>query len=232
MKFTKTVLASAVIAASGFAATAQAEDDAVTMNIGVTSNYVWRGVTQSSDAASVSGGLDYAHESGLYIGTWIGSLGDSEDGGFPGAETDFYIGYGGEAGSMTYDVGYVLYYYSDIQDGNFGEAYGSLGFGDFSVGLNYTAYSQADDDATFGEGGLHVSASYGFALSEEIGLSATVGTYDFDTPNSTDNYEYAQVDVAKGDFTLSISKVFADEVEGSPVWDEDTKFVISWGSSF
>ncbi len=39
-------------------------------NIGVVSNYMWRGVTQTGDQAAVQGGLDVAHESGFYAGTW------------------------------------------------------------------------------------------------------------------------------------------------------------------
>ena len=56
MKLLKTVLASA-IAAAAFSATTQAE---VSTNIAVSSDYVWRGVTQTGYGAAVSGGIDYA----------------------------------------------------------------------------------------------------------------------------------------------------------------------------
>ncbi len=52
-------------------------------NIGAVSNYIWRGVTQTGDQAAVQGGLDVAHESGFYAGTWISNIdwneGSSED---------------------------------------------------------------------------------------------------------------------------------------------------------
>lgn len=50
-----------------FCVSAQAE---VTANIAASSNYYWRGITQTDDGAAVSGGLDYSNESGFYAGTW------------------------------------------------------------------------------------------------------------------------------------------------------------------
>lgn len=48
-------------------------------NIGAVSNYIWRGVTQTSDQAAVQGGLDVTHESGFYAGTWVSNV-DFDDG--------------------------------------------------------------------------------------------------------------------------------------------------------
>lgn len=43
------------------------------VNAAASNNYLWRGVTQSNDTASVSGGIDWSGESGLYLGVWTGS---------------------------------------------------------------------------------------------------------------------------------------------------------------
>ncbi len=43
-------------------------------NIGAVSNYVWRGVTQTGDQAAIQGGLDVAHASGFYAGTWASNI--------------------------------------------------------------------------------------------------------------------------------------------------------------
>lgn len=230
MKLTKSLLAAAVVAASGFSATAQAEDE-VTMNIGVTSNYVWRGVSQSFDAASVSGGIDYASESGFYAGTWVGSLGDG-DSGFSGSETDFYFGFGGEAGSIGYDVGYAYFHYADEDDIDFGEVYATISAAGFDLFLAYTVNNEdANDDFGFESGDIYYSLSYGFDLSEEFSLGLTAGYYDFESDGGEEtlpSYSHFQADLAKGDFTFSITKV----IEGEDFWDEDTKFVVSWGTSF
>ncbi|MDF2178671.1 TorF family putative porin [Aliiglaciecola sp. CAU 1673] len=200
----------------------------VSANFGVTSNYLWRGVTQSADGPSVSGGLDYSHESGFYAGTWLGSV---DWGNGNGSEVDLYLGYSGESEGFGYDVGYIYYHYPETEydDSDFGEVYFNGSFGDLGFGLAYTTNSDADDDAPFADGDLYYHVSYGFALPEDYSLTLTYGYYSFDVDESVYgdwDYGHFQVDVAKGDFTFTVSK--ADEDSG----DDDTKFVVSWGTSF
>lgn len=220
------VIATTLLATAGFSQLASAE---VSANFGATSNYLWRGVTQSGNAPSVSGGLDYADESGVYAGTWVGTIDWSDEtSDAKGAEVDLYLGYGGEAGDFGYDVGYIYYYYpaTGYEDSNFGELYFNGSFGAFGFGVAYTINSEADNDAPFGTGDLYYNVSYGFDLPNEFGLGLTYGYYDFDTPTSESDYGHFQVDLSKGDFTFSVSK--ADKESGS----DDTNFVVSWGTSF
>jgi uncharacterized protein (TIGR02001 family) len=49
-------------------------------NIGAVSNYIWRGVTQTQDGAAVQGGVDVAHESGFYAGTWASNIDWNDEG--------------------------------------------------------------------------------------------------------------------------------------------------------
>jgi len=88
-------------------------------NVGMVSDYVFRGVFQED--ASASAGLDYAHDNGLYVGTWAADVGD-------GIETDLYFGYGGEAGDFSYAIGYTGYFYSDLFDQTYTELNLSLGY--------------------------------------------------------------------------------------------------------
>ncbi|MCC2617388.1 TorF family putative porin [Aestuariibacter halophilus] len=224
-KFKQASVAVALLGALSFSQTVLA---AVEANIGVTSNYLWRGVTQSNDDPSVSGGIDYSHESGFYAGTWIGSInwGDGS-----GTENDYYLGYAGESGDFGYDVGYVYYAYpsSGFEDSNFGEIYFNGSYAGFGFGIAYTANSQVDDDLPFGKGDLYYSVSYGFDLPEEYSLGLTYGYYNFDVDEAVVgdvDYGHFQIDLSKGDFTLSLSK--ADEESGN----DDTKFVVSWGTTF
>lgn len=218
----KTSLAIAVLAAtSGFSQMANA---AVEANIGATSNYIWRGVSQSSDGVSVSGGLDYSHESGFYAGTWIGAI---DFGSGNGTENDYYFGYGGEAGKLGYDIGYIYYAYpeSGFEDSNFGEIYLNGSYDSFGFGIAYTVNSQVSEGALFDTGDIYYNISYGFDLPEEYSLGLTYGYYNFDAGSDSD-YGHFQLDLSKGDFTFTLSK--ADEESG----DDDTKFVVSWGTTF
>ncbi|MFC3122970.1 TorF family putative porin [Agaribacter flavus] len=222
-KFAKLTLVAATLSASLMASQSALAE--VSANIGATSNYLWRGVSQSSDSASVSGGLDYAAESGFYAGTWVGSLGDGA-----GAETDFYLGFGGESGSFAYDVGYIYYAYTDLDDSDFGEVYFNGSVGNFGFGVAYTVNSQVDDGSAFDSGDIYASISYGgIALGNEFELGLTAGSYMFDADGEGGDYDYShvQIDIAKGDFTFSVSKA---QDEG--IADGDLKFVASWSTSF
>lgn len=221
MKLTKLAFAIGALVVSGSAA---AEFSA---NIGATSNYVWRGVTQTDDAAAISGGIDYAHDSGLYAGTWASNVDFDDD---TTAEVDFYGGFSNElAGGLGYDVGVVYYGYPGANDDlNFSEIYGTLSYGPVSGGIAYTYYKE-DDDADEGDLYYHLGASFDVAPTWSVG--GTVGYYDFD---GGDSYTHGQVDVTKsagdfGDFTLSVS--LADD-DGDLGIDGDALVFVSWAKSF
>jgi hypothetical protein len=72
-----TAAAAGTLAAASLApmSTALAQDPwSFSANIGAVSNYIWRGVSQTGDGAAVQGGLDVAHESGFYAGTWASNI--------------------------------------------------------------------------------------------------------------------------------------------------------------
>lgn len=183
-------------------------------NIGVTSNYLWRGVTQTDDAAAVQGGLDYSHASGLYAGTWISNVDFDEK----GYELDLYIGFSGEAGALGYDAGYIHYAYPDHDEIDFGEVYLNLSHGAVSGGVAYTVYTQDDagglDDAVYYHLGAETDLPHGFTLG---GL---VGHYAFDKAGMED-YSHFRISVGKGtafgDFTLALDQHDMDEGDGAHV---------------
>ena len=229
MKMNKIAIAVGA-AVMGLSSMAQAE---VSANIGATSNYVWRGMSQTGDASAIQGGLDYAHESGFYAGTWVSTLGDVNG----GEELDLYGGFGGEVSSVGYDVGVIYYAYPSAQDANFTEIYGSLSMSYFTVGLNYTVDSQNKVAASrFNDGDVYVYASGSFDLPAGFGLGVTVGHYSFDGDTSAVplDYSHAQVDITKsagdfGDFTFSLSNVFDTDNTAD---DNDLIPYVSWTKTF
>ena len=206
----------------------------ITANLGVTSNYIWRGVTQSDNSAAVSGGIDYSHENGFYAGTWISNIdwGMPEDDLGTGAEVDFYAGFSGSAGELGYDIGYIYYYYPNFTDADFGEIYGSLSYKWFEAGIAYTTNTTWDG----GDGSLYYYASGSWDLPQDWSIGATIGHYDFDGGNEAD-YTHGQIDLGKslgdfGDLTFTVSKVSGKSFEGEDVWDEDPLFLVSWSKEF
>ena len=208
-------------------------------NIGVTSNYIWRGVSQSGDDAAISGGVDFAHESGFYAGSWISSLGGNSGADGPSAEVDFYAGFGGEYNAIGYDVGAIIYHYPSGDDLDFTELYGSLSYSFFEAGLAYTVDSDAGGDDSH----VYYYASASFDIAEDWSISATIGHYNFDGGSDTD-YTHGQIDLTKsagdfGDFTFTVSKASSEvntllspEVGPAVTDADDPIFLVSWTKSF
>jgi len=227
MKFNKLAIAVGA-AVLGLSSIAQAE---ISANIGVTSNYIWRGVTQSGDEAAVSGGVDYAHDSGFYLGTWASSLGGG------GEELDIYAGFSGEAGDIGYDIGVNRYMYPSANDIDFTELYASVSFGPVTGGLAYTFEAEkANAGGAFDEGDLYAYLSGGMDLPEGFSMGATLGAYMFenDGPGFDADYQHLTLDFTKGagdfgDFTFSVSKNFGGQAVAAD--DGITPFV-SWSKSF
>lgn len=214
----------------------------VEANVGLTTDYVWRGYTQNDGDTSASGGIDVAYDSGAYVGTWVGDVT------YNGAsyELDFYFGYAGEAGGLSYDVGYLAYMYPDApskyesedQDLDFSEVYLTVGQGPIS--LSY--YFLADADGKDAGDDTYVSVAYETEIGE-WGFGFTYGVYDvYDTESKTSSDSSDMVlSLSKEDFTFSListeDKVAAgdgqtlQEAEDLSN-DDDMRVVISWGTSF
>src|SRR4051812_12774888 len=115
---TKLTLAAAVILAMATlgAPLAQAEDkkpdDEVSFNAAVTTDYRYRGVSQSRLKPALQGGADYTNNpTGFYLGTWASTIKWTKDAGGDGSiEWDIYGGKRGEiAPGVSYDVGGLYY---------------------------------------------------------------------------------------------------------------------------
>jgi len=100
----------AIVAMALFTATAAHSQ--VTGNLGLTSDYRFRGVSQTQNAPAVQGGIDYNHVSGLYIGNWNSSVSSQMYTGGSGVESDVYAGFRKDIfGNFTLDVGSHNYFY-------------------------------------------------------------------------------------------------------------------------
>ena len=219
MKNVKALTLGAAIASVLATSTAMAD---LSGNIGVTTNYLWRGITQTSDAASVSGGVDYSHGSGAYAGAWVANISplNGESGQY---EMDLYAGFAGEAGDVSYDVGVIKYVYP-VDDGgtvsvqaDFAELQASVGFGPVAFYVASTFYKEGNPP---NDSDLYWNLSGDFEVGE-LGVGLVYGDYDFDDTGSTDYSHYA-VSVSKDDFTFALEK---NDTTGG----DDMRFVASWG---
>lgn len=100
------------------AAAAPASPHTFTANVGLASDYRYRGISQTEKKPALQGGFDYSHESGVYVGTWASNVSwfdainpSSQN----SLEWDFYGGYKMPVGPVTLDVGVLQYYYPGSQ---------------------------------------------------------------------------------------------------------------------
>jgi len=115
----KLLLATAVSAAFSLPLTVSAQTapaaepspHTFTGNLGIFSEYRFRGISQTFKEPALQGGVDYAHTSGIYLGNWNSNV--SEGAGFPSGnlEMDFYGGWKKTWGDWGLDVGGIYYYY-------------------------------------------------------------------------------------------------------------------------
>jgi uncharacterized protein (TIGR02001 family) len=124
MKFKQSFIAasvSALLASVAFAQTPAAPTAAPaaapaspwSVNAGIASSYIYRGLNQSGFKPALQLGADYAPEAGFYMGVWGSSIRWLKDYGVSNgsAEIDIYAGYKGTAGDFGYDIGALQYYF-------------------------------------------------------------------------------------------------------------------------
>lgn len=104
----------ALMMSAGLVSVAQAQ---VSTNFGVTSDYRFRGVSQTQNAPAIQGGLDYVGKNGLYVGNWNSSVSSEVFTGGAGVEVDLYAGYRKELAGFTVDVGSYNYFYPRAASG-------------------------------------------------------------------------------------------------------------------
>ena len=192
----------ALLMAVGFAS-AQAQ---VTGNLGLTSDYRFRGISQTQNAPAVQGGIDYAHSSGFYIGNWNSSVSSQMYTNGAGVESDLYAGFKKDIyKGITIDVGTYNYFYprattSASTGSNYDtyEAFAGLGYGPVSV-----KYSQTLGNGYFGtanaRGSNYTQADINYALPfkgfEKVSFMAHAGHTN--VANSS-NLDYNDFNVGLG----------------------------------
>src|SRR4051812_16159717 len=87
LMFAAAALAGVAQAQAQTAAPAPAPEPASSLsyNIGLVTEYRYRGISQSARQPALQGGIDYADKSGWYIGTWASTIKWIKDSSFPGA---------------------------------------------------------------------------------------------------------------------------------------------------
>lgn len=195
MKLMKLALCSAV-ATVALGGAAMAQDITVTGNVGITSDYVFRGISQTNEDPAIQGGVDLT--AGLfYAGAWASNVdfGDSTD-----AEVDLYAGVKPQFAGFNFDVAAIYYgYVNQPSAANWdyweGKVAVSRPFGPLTVG-GAVYYSPEFTGKTGQAWYYEVNGAYAF--NDQWSVSGAVG-----------NQKYEDFDFDYTTWNLGVSWAFA-----------------------
>ena len=220
---------------ASFAQTKAPEPDyTLAYNVGVVSDYRFRGISQTNFNPALQLGVDFAHKSGFYLGAfgsnvnWVKDFNGATKGGY---EIDLYGGFKGSfATDFGFDVGLITYIYPGNNSGTANlprniapGAFSNANTNELYLGLSYkmvnVKYSRSLGDflGNVRSGGsqyLDINANFdlgnGFTLTPHIGRQTV--------PNSTNTNFFAPFQVINGnaanytDYSLTIAKDFGNGV--------------------
>ena len=232
MKFNalKIAVSLAVLATSAsFAQTKAPEPDyTLAYNVGVVSDYRFRGLSQTSLKPALQLGVDFVHKNGFYLGafgsnvSWIKDFNQSTKGSY---EIDLY---GGFKGSITkelgFDLGLITYIYPNNNSGavgtpgaggftnaNTNEIYGGLSYNMFTFKYSRSLGNFLGNIRSGGSQYFDLSANFdlgnGFTLTPHIGRQ-TVPNQNFGTSTDGKAANYM-------DYALTLGKDFGSGLSGT-----------------
>lgn len=164
----------ATIGSAGVAAA----EGTVSGNVALTSNYVWRGLTQTDGDAAIQGGFDYGSDM-FYAGVWGSSVDDF--GVDAKTEIDLYAGFTPSLGPVAFDLGVVGYFYPgaavdvDFAELKLGASYSPME----PLALGATVYL-SDDYGGSGEDSVFIEGTAGYTFTDAFSASVGYGTLDTD----------------------------------------------------
>jgi uncharacterized protein (TIGR02001 family) len=175
-------------------------------SVAATSDYVFRGASQTDEGPALQAGFTYTAPAGFYAGAWASNV-DFGDGG-PNAELDTYIGYNTDLGDEFVNLDVMLNRYNYLggngSDLAYNELLTKLTFGGtVSVTAGYT-----NDVWASGEDGWYLGAGLSLDLGNDYSLSANIGQSLFDSSVARNYTDYG-VSVGKswGNFGASLGYV-------------------------
>jgi uncharacterized protein (TIGR02001 family) len=174
-------------AACAVAAPAMAQDASgwsFSGNVALTSDYVFRGITQTLEDPAIQGGFDAAYGS-FYAGTWASNVDFGTTAGgenIANVEVDVYAGFKPTLGPIAADFGVTGYFYPGAKDDGANLDYFEL-YAKGSVApvepmtLGAAFYYSPEFSGKTGDA-YYVEANVGYTLTEALGVSGAVGYQD------------------------------------------------------
>ncbi len=227
----------------------EGSDLPITANVAIATDYMFRGLSQTDNKGAIQGGLDYSHDSGIYVGVWASNVdfnGETSSGRAwsDNLEVDTYLGFSNDISDtgFSYDIGILRYNYNDDKKSDAGtnEWYISGSYSFFTAGYKYSSDWYGSDKSS-----EYLHAGVDFDLPYEVALSATVGksfgdTYDKKVRGKNAEYVDYSIGVTKEVVGVEVGlSYFGNDLSNSECRalgyetnQCDDRFVLSFGKSF
>ncbi|MGB9094755.1 MAG: TorF family putative porin [Gallionella sp.] len=203
---TRKLLNSLILAALAVPGIAMADGSPFSGNVSLTSDYLFRGITQTDHEGAIQGGFDYVNPNGFYVGVWGSNISwlytvQGYTGG-SSLELDTYGGYSGSfAGDYSYNVGVLRYNYGGNANGmvnaDTNEIYGSIGWKTVSAKYSRSTGNLFGFADSSGSTYLELNGTYTLE-GPAVDLSAHYGKQTI--PNNS-SFEYS-------DYNVKVAKAF------------------------
>ena len=171
------LLAATAASAMLVAGAASAE---VSYNVALTSDYVFRGVSQSDENVALQAGIDWNKDI-FYAGAWASNV---DFGGDVDYEVDLYAGVKPTAGKFSFDFGVVHYAYPQDNNGNVTEAKAAVSYpvGAGTIGAAY--YTDLDDSFDT----YYVELNGAYPINDKWAVSGALGKQEYNWGFSYDTW--------------------------------------------
>jgi uncharacterized protein (TIGR02001 family) len=242
------LISPALVAGLCLALPAHAEEASpFSANVSITSDYAYRGISQTDEKPALQGGFDFKHGSGVYVGVWgssISWLRDAERGSDASSnnsvELDVYAGYGRSFGDFGIDVGILRYNYpghysrswkdaTGLKNPETTEAY--LGFSWKFLSFKYSHAFTNLFGAPKSEGSDYFDLSASYEVIKDLSLDAHYGHQRVRGPGESYSDWKLGATYTLGGFGFGLHYIDTDISHADSV-NADSRIVFSISKSF
>lgn len=179
------------VSPSAFAENEASPLGTITGSVALTSDYLFRGISQTQNDPAVQGSLTWNSGAGFYAGFWGTNVeftpGDNAD-----LELDLYAGYAGSVGVFSYDIGVIYYAYPGTRAGtDYGYVEGALKVG-YALGpASWTAGAYYTPDNFAGTGdGVYLTTGLAVPFAERFKIDANIGRAEVNPAFGADYFDW------------------------------------------
>lgn len=177
-------------------------------SIGYSSDYMWRGVSQSAGASSFNAGIE-VDSNGFFVGAWVGEVDFGDE---ATQERDLYLGYNLDVmDNLDVQLGLIQYRYDKGDYDTVEEGFVKVGYN--SLTLSYFLDTDTENDYA------HISYDLWFVN----GVDASIG---YGYHGEDDDFSTLTISKDINNFTLS-AMVMLDEA-----FENQTTDSVSFGLSY